>query len=80
MKGYLEGGVPEMAPGLELPKEWNVLLLLLRFLGRRTGERFAETAPGLTAALAEGAVSAGVLLGYGLFFHVVYYSARAAMA
>jgi len=53
--------VPGKTLGSELPEERNVLLLLLRLLGRRTGERLAETAPRFAAALAEGAVRAGVL-------------------
>ena len=48
-----------------------MFLLPFRLLGIRAVDRFAEPAPGLAAALAETAVRTGVLLGDGLFLHIL---------
>ena len=62
--------------GSELPEEGNVLLFLLGLFGSRAGERLAEAAPGLTAALAERAVRARVLSWHRLFLHLFIICAR----
>ena len=55
----------------EFSEKGDMLLFLQRLLGRWTGERLAETASGLTAALAESAVRAGILFGNRLFPHIL---------